>query len=420
MPKLRLDSWKAIADYLERSTRTVQRWHVCHGMPVHQVGGMKGSRFAYSHELDSWLVGVDRSLGLVRAAQDEGIEAQKKKSFELAEVASQMWETRSSGNLRGMAEFYRRSIEEYPGNSAALAGLANCLIYAGFIDVMDGSVCYLRARAALARAFQIDRENLEAVCGAAWISMVYDHDWAKADAGFAKVLHKLPHHGFALLGKAMLRIADGNLKEAIELAGAAWRANPLIPSNGGTLGLALYLSGDCRKALALLDEMKASGETSPLIALLEALVLLQTAPDSTCLKRIEALSREHPMQRLLQGVLGYAYAICHQGEKARDVLCALEENEAGRMRRDAYAIALVLIGLGRSQQAIDALEEAFEEGSAWSFIYRSDPLLKPLAGIKRFQNLLVKLGAPELPNQEAIEYRRIEPLVAAADLSGAF
>jgi hypothetical protein len=32
MPKVRLDSWKSIADYLERSPRTVQRWHACHAL----------------------------------------------------------------------------------------------------------------------------------------------------------------------------------------------------------------------------------------------------------------------------------------------------------------------------------------------------------------------------------------------------
>jgi hypothetical protein len=58
MAKLRLDSWKSIAEYLERSARTVQRWHAYLGLPVHHFDGRKGSVFAYAEEIDRWLIGL--------------------------------------------------------------------------------------------------------------------------------------------------------------------------------------------------------------------------------------------------------------------------------------------------------------------------------------------------------------------------
>ncbi len=52
----RLDSWKAIAQYLGRDVRSVQRWEQHRGLPVHRVPGQKGAVvFAYEHELDNWL-----------------------------------------------------------------------------------------------------------------------------------------------------------------------------------------------------------------------------------------------------------------------------------------------------------------------------------------------------------------------------
>jgi hypothetical protein len=56
----RLDSWKAIAEYLGRNVRTVTRWADERGMPVHRVPGRKrGAVFAFATEIDAWLVSQD-------------------------------------------------------------------------------------------------------------------------------------------------------------------------------------------------------------------------------------------------------------------------------------------------------------------------------------------------------------------------
>lgn len=54
-PRERLDSWKAIADYLHRDLATVRRWEKGLALPVHRVAGTGRSVFAYTDEIDSWL-----------------------------------------------------------------------------------------------------------------------------------------------------------------------------------------------------------------------------------------------------------------------------------------------------------------------------------------------------------------------------
>lgn len=63
-PGERLDSWKEIASYLDRSVRTVKRWERLEGLPIrrHQHE-LSSSVYAYKSELDAWSVGREpRSL----------------------------------------------------------------------------------------------------------------------------------------------------------------------------------------------------------------------------------------------------------------------------------------------------------------------------------------------------------------------
>ncbi len=66
--KERLDSWKEIASYLDRSVRTVQRWERELGLPVRRVKSAKdaGSVYALKGELDAWLLeGNSNRTGLI-------------------------------------------------------------------------------------------------------------------------------------------------------------------------------------------------------------------------------------------------------------------------------------------------------------------------------------------------------------------
>ena len=65
----RLDSWKEIAAYLNRSERTVRRWEANEELPVHRLQHDKrGSVYAYTRELDAWR--VSRRV-VVEATADE-------------------------------------------------------------------------------------------------------------------------------------------------------------------------------------------------------------------------------------------------------------------------------------------------------------------------------------------------------------
>jgi TolB-like protein len=63
-PAGRLDSWKQIAKYLRRDVRTVIRWEIERGLPVHRIPGIRGyGVFAERTEIETWLHGGSRAVG---------------------------------------------------------------------------------------------------------------------------------------------------------------------------------------------------------------------------------------------------------------------------------------------------------------------------------------------------------------------
>lgn len=388
MPRVRLDSWKSIAEYLKRSQRTVQRWHANFGLPVHHFGGSKGPVFSYSDELDQWLSGFvgdaahhDVLSGDPRAVRRHG-------SRELTTQADELWDLRSENNLSAIAALYRGAVDQDPANAAAFVGLADSLILSALVGVMRGSAAYPRAGEALIRAHRLGHESTRSVCAAAWLQMAHGRKWKRAEEGFNEALDRDPNSAHSLTGQALLQIADGNLTAASRNLSEAWRQNTFASVTTACLSWSHYLAGEFDLARMTVSQASASGEGGALISAVEALSLLQSPPISHKLRRIEEIARRHAGCLIVQGVLGYAYGVSDQPGRAREVLHGMD-----RMKGDAhYPLALVLLGIHEWQQSLSCLEASYAEGSLWSLGFRSDPILQPLRDDPRLERRLRKLG----------------------------
>ena len=68
----RLDSWKEIAVYLNRSVRCVQRWEREEALPVQRLTHKRhASVYAYWRELDAWIVRCSRKTTAPKCERSE-------------------------------------------------------------------------------------------------------------------------------------------------------------------------------------------------------------------------------------------------------------------------------------------------------------------------------------------------------------
>jgi tetratricopeptide (TPR) repeat protein len=89
--------------------------------------------------------------------------------------------------------------------------------------------------------------------------------------------------------------------------------------------------------------------------------------------------------------LGQAYARAGQRKKAQEILERLTE-EAKSRYVSGYSFALVRLGLGDKEAAMDALEQAYRNGEgADIYIIRVDPFLDDLRDHPRFEALAEKI-----------------------------
>jgi tetratricopeptide (TPR) repeat protein len=391
--KKRLDSWKAIAAFLGRSLRTVQRWHACNGLPVHHFGGDKGSVFAYEEEIDQWLASLSGNTGNVQARADEMLALGKRSSNELTMAANSMWETRSERNIQAIADLYRKAIADDSRNSAAYAGLANAMIFCALNDIMEGAMAYPCAIEALRRMPQVESEYLDAKCPAAWIDLLYNRNWREARVGFQELLSKRPS-SFALAGLAAMHIVEGSFLKAQSCAWDAWRLNPLVSSLGAFLCWVAYLGTDFQQVLDLVTQIRSGGGDGSVVTTVESLVLIQNGSVTANLGRLEKAASKFPQNHTLQGILGYAYALAGEKSETRKKYAHLVHYSEMNRKSNGYGLAILSIGLGNHQEAIGWLEMAYAEGTLWSLGFRFDPILRPLRGDPRFESLISKIGTP--------------------------
>lgn len=91
--------------------------------------------------------------------------------------------------------------------------------------------------------------------------------------------------------------------------------------------------------------------------------------------------------------LAYGHAMAGRRDEARAILREIEGMARERYVSPYYR-AQVLAGLGDKEAAVSALSDALEERAHWLTFMHMDPVMDPLRGEPRFQEIVRKVGVP--------------------------
>jgi serine/threonine protein kinase/Tfp pilus assembly protein PilF len=292
------------------------------------------------------------------------------------------------GMLKSL-EYFERALARDPDYAQAHVGIALSCAELTETGMAGPEEISPRARAAAARALELDGDLASAHSVAGFIACMWDFDWKRTEREFRRALELNPSDADTYDYYARMLSALGRHDEAAE---AHRRAQELDPTTHKTEVPADLLRGG-RYDEALEEALKAL-DFDPTSARAHATLgwayLKKDTPDRGIaeLRRAVELAPGHGMW-LAQ--LGQALAELGRIAEAREVLARLEAlSRQGYVA--PYHLAYVYTGLGEAEAALDCLERAYRERAGAVYGIKGSFLFAPLRSHPRFQALLAKMN----------------------------
>ena len=305
------------------------------------------------------------------------------------------WNKRSDENLARAIGYFERATQLDPNYALAYAGLSDCyaIISAEIFGTMPASEAAPKARAAAVRALELDPTLAEAQTSLATEKFNYEWDWSGAAQGFERAIGLNPSYATAYQRYSLYLIAMGRAQDSFAQIQKARALDPLSLSINFSLGWRLYMARQYDAAITQLKdtlEMDPSYELPHLVAGQAYEQKGNYALAIPELRKAVELSRGTP---LMVSALAHAYARSGNRPEAEKLLAQLQAKSMNHYV-SPYYFAIVCVGLGRTEEALDWLEKAFGDRSNGLVFLKVEPELDDLRSNSRFIALQQKLEFP--------------------------
>ena len=304
------------------------------------------------------------------------------------------WNKRSPEGMQKAASYFQQAIDKDPGYALAYAGLADTYVYLSFFNMVAPRDAMPRAKAAAAKALEIDDHLAEAHVSLGYISYAYDWDWPAAGRHFDQALALDPAYTRAHIFYPFYLSSRGQSQEAVTVAKSALDLDPASPSLSHSLAVQFYLTRQFDQAI---EQCRKTLEMDPNFAVAYA-VLGQTylakgmnSEAAPVLEKYSALSQGSVDSLAL---LGYSQA--RRGKKSQALRTIDELKETSKNSFvPAFYFALVYAALEDKDQAFMWLEKGYDERFARFAYLKLEALWDPLRSDERFRDLVRRVGIPQ-------------------------
>jgi TolB-like protein/DNA-binding winged helix-turn-helix (wHTH) protein len=305
------------------------------------------------------------------------------------------WNKRSDENLNKAIAYFEEATRQDRQYALAYAGLSDCyaIISATIFGTMPAVDSAPKAKAAAQHALEIDPTLAEAETSLATEKFNYEWDWASAAAGFERAIHLNPSYATAYQRYSLYLMAMGRTQDSFEQINQARQLDPLSISINFSLGWRLYMARQYDRAIEQLRntlEMDPSYELPHLVAgqAYEQKGDFERAISE--LRKAVELSHGTP---LMVSALAHAYAGSGNRVEAERLLAELNA-ESKKEYVSPYYLAIVYVGLGERERAMEWLEKAYTDRSNGLVFLNVEPELDPLRASPQFKALQQKLNFP--------------------------
>jgi TolB-like protein/DNA-binding winged helix-turn-helix (wHTH) protein/lipoprotein NlpI len=306
------------------------------------------------------------------------------------------WNKRSDEGLTKAIGYYEQATRKDPQYALAYAGLADSygIIGATIFGSMPAREAAPKAKAAALRALEIDPTLAEAANSLATVKFNYDWDWAGAADGFKRAIELNPAYPTAYQRYSLYLVAMGRFQESFDQITKARALDPLSISINTSLGWRLYLARQYDRSIEQLRNTLEMDPTYELPHLLLGRAYQQKGDFARAIPEFQKAVELSHNTPLMVSALARANALSGNREQGEKLLVELMA-KSKREYVSPFYIAMINAGLGRTAQALDWLEKAFDDRSNGLVFLKVDPELDSLRTNARFLELQRKLNYPE-------------------------
>ncbi|HET8773235.1 MAG TPA: protein kinase [Thermoanaerobaculia bacterium] len=303
------------------------------------------------------------------------------------------WIKRHPEAVKAAMTLFQQAVELDPSFARPYAGLADCFVMLGFMHALPPREVVPKVKAAARRAIELDPSLADPHATLGYAAGLFEWDMETAQQELEEAMRLNPNYPWAPHWLGILMSGRGHTRRALELIEMSKDLDPLSPIINVGAGIPLHIARrydeavSCYRAVLEMDptlapghyylgmslEMRGDGEG--------AIRAIQRAIDIAGPAPIFLGAMAH--------VLGSAGRTA-EGERYLDQL----RTSARERYVSPYSFTTALTGLGRIEEALDALEASLEEHNAWLWFLPVDPRFDALRAEPRFAELLGRYGLP--------------------------
>ncbi|MGO8932780.1 MAG: tetratricopeptide repeat protein [Terracidiphilus sp.] len=302
------------------------------------------------------------------------------------------WNQRTPESLNRALDLFTQAIVHDPSDARAYAGLADTYDLLREYTTARDDATFSRAIAAARKAVALDDSLPEAHRALAYAEMYGTWDFGDADKEFRRAITLNPKDSQARLWYANALGELGRFTEALDQMDKAQELDPSSRSILADKGLMLYNAGHTQEGLGLLKEVELSAPDfrSPHFYLMRIKLTLRDYSGFLAEGERTAQAANDPAMEdvIASARVGYA----HGGD--RGLLNALyvkqrEYFREGKVHAAMFAATCVL--MGKKQEAVTILEDAYNHHDIEFLAMLSHPDLRTLKDEPRYQALARKI-----------------------------